>query len=74
MEEHFTSPRLTLFQMRDLPCGGQKSVKDNSVNLPIDIAPIVDILPHTLDNTERIAINYKLCLCYKCCAFKQENI
>ena len=74
MEEHFTAPRLTLFQMRDLPCGGQKSVRGNSVNLPIDIAPTVDMLPHTLDNTEIIAINYKRRLCYKGCAFKQENI
>ena len=74
MEERFTAPRLTLFQMRDLPCGGQKSVRGNSVNLPIDIAPTVDMLPRTLDNTETTAINYKHCLCYKGCAFKQENI
>ena len=74
MEECFTAPRLTLFQMRDLPCGGQKSVRGNSINLPIDIAPTVDMLPHTLDNTETIAINYKCHLCYKGCAFKQENI
>ena len=73
-QEHFTAPRLTLFQMRDLPCGGQKSVRGNSVNLPIDIAPTVEMLPHTLDNTETIAINYKCCVCYKGCAFKQENI
>ena len=59
MEEHFTAPRLTLFQMRDLACGGQKSVKGNSVNLPIDIAPTVDMLPRTLDNTETIAINFE---------------
>ena len=59
MEECFTAPRLTLFQMRDLACGGQKSVRGNSVNLPIDIAPTVDMLPHTLDNTETIAINFK---------------
>ena len=74
MEECFTAPRLTLFQMRDLPCGGQKSVRGNSVNLPIDIAPTVEMLPRTLDNTETIAINYKCHLCYKGCAFKQENI
>ena len=74
MEERFTAPRLTLFQMRDLPCGGQKSVRGNSVNLPIDIAPTVEMLPRTLDNTETIAINYKRRLCYKGCAFKQENI
>ena len=74
MEERFTAPRLTLFQMRDLPCGGQKSVRGNSVNLPIDIATTVEMLPHTLDNTETIAINYKRRLCYKGCAFKQENI
>ena len=60
--------------MRDLPCSGQKSVRGNSVNLPIDIAPTVEMLPHTLDNTETIAINYKCCLCYKGCAFKQKNI
>ena len=74
MEEHFTAPRLTLFQMRDLACGGQKSVRGNSVNLPIDIAPTVDMLPCTLDNTETIAINFKRRMCYKGCAFKQENI
>ena len=74
MEERLTSPRLTLFQMRDLPCGAQKSVRGNSVNLPIDIAPTVDMLPRTLDNSETIAINFKRRLCYKGCAFKKENI
>ena len=74
MEERFTAPRLTLFQMRDLVCGGQKSVRGNSVNLPIDITPTVDMLPCTLDNTETIAINFKRQMCYKGCAFKQENI
>ena len=74
MEERLTSPRLTLFQMRDLPCGAQKSVRGNSVNLPIDIAPTVDMLPHTLDNSETIAINFKRRMCYKGCAFKKENI
>ena len=74
MEERFTAPRLTLFQMRDLPCGGMKSVRGNSVKLPIDIAPTVDMLPRTLDNTETIAINFKRRMCYKGCAFKQENI
>ena len=59
MEERLTSPRLTLFQMRDLPCGAQKLVRGNSVNLPIDIAPTVDMLPCTLDNSETIAINFK---------------
>ena len=74
MEERLTSPRLTLFQMRDLPCGAQKSVRGNSVNLPIDIAPTVDMLPRTLDNSETIAINFKRRMCYKGCAFKKENI
>ena len=59
MEEWLTSPRLTLFQMRDLPCGAQKSVRGNSVNLPLDIAPTVDMLPRTLDNSETIVINFK---------------
>ena len=67
MEEHFTAPRLTLFQMRDLPCGGQKSVRGNSVNLPIDIAPTVEMLPRTLDNTETIAINYKWFVLQRLC-------
>ena len=74
MEERFTSPRLTLFQMRTLPCGGQISVRGNSVNLPIDVAPTVDMLPRTLDNTETIAVNLKRRMCYKGCAFKQENV
>ena len=39
MEEHFTCARITLFQMKYLPCGGQLSVRGNFVNLPIDIAP-----------------------------------
>ena len=74
MEERFTCPRLTLFQMRYFPCGGQLSVRGNFVNLPIDIAPTVDMLPRTLDNTETITINFKRRMCYKGCAFKQENI
>ena len=74
MEERFTSPRLTLFQLKYLHCGGQASVTGNSVNLPIDIAPTVDMLPRTLDNTETIAVNLKRRMCYKGSAFKKENI
>ena len=50
MEECLISPVLTFFQMRCNPIGGQAFVQGNVVNIPVDIAPTVILLPQNLKN------------------------
>ena len=43
------------------------------MNVPVDIAPTVNTLPHNLSDTDTIAIKFKRKKEYKKCEFK-ENI
>ncbi len=59
MEEWLILPHITLFTFIDLPIGGQKCVHGNVVNVPVDIAPTVTMLPRMLNDTKTIAIKFK---------------
>jgi hypothetical protein len=39
-------------QIRELPSGGQFSVKGNVVNVPVDIQPTIQSLPRKIDETD----------------------
>ncbi len=69
MEEQLIAPRITLFTFIDLPVGGQKFVCGNVVNVPVDIAPTVTMLPRMLNDTKTIAIKFKWRKQYKKCEF-----
>lgn len=65
LEERFVSPRIPFMQIRELPRGGQLSVKGNVVNVPVDVQPIVNSLPRTLDESGTIPVKLKKKLEYK---------
>ena len=49
--------------------GGRTQVLGNVVNVPVDVAPTVQILPRTLSDTETLVVKYKQKLEYKKCEF-----
>ena len=73
MEECLISHVLTFFQMRCNPFGGRAFVQGNVVNIPVDIAPTVKLLPQNLNDTQTVAIKFKYKKEYKKCGY-YENI
>ena len=59
--------------MRCNPIGGQAFIWGNVVNIPVDIAPIVELLPWNLNDTQTVAIRFKCKKEYKKCEY-YENI
>ena len=64
LEERLIAQRIPFMQMRNLPRGGQLSVKGNVVNVPVDICPTVASLPRNMNETETIAVKLKRKLQY----------
>ncbi len=73
MEERCIALRQPFFQIRELPNGGQRSIKGNVVNVPMDVAKTIDALPRNLSETETIGIKFKKKISYKKCDYS-ENI
>ncbi len=73
MEERCLALRQPFFQIRELPNGGQKSIKGNVVNVPMDVSNTINQLPRNLSETETIGIKFKKRLSYKKSAYC-ENI
>ena len=73
LEERLVSLRIPLMQIRELPSGGQFSVKGNVVNVPVDIQPTIQSLPRNIDETGTIAVKVKRRLEYKSCDYS-ENV
>ncbi|KAJ8048677.1 ATP-dependent DNA helicase PIF1 [Holothuria leucospilota] len=46
-------------QMRELPRGGQFSIKGNVVNVPVDVMPTITALPRNLSETQTVPIKLK---------------
>lgn len=60
-------------QIRQLPRGGQFSIKGNVVNVPVDIQRTINSLPRNMDKSCTIAVKLKKKLQYKKCDFS-ENV
>ena len=60
-------------QIRELPRGGQYSLKGNVINVPVDIQPTINSLPRPMDENFTVAIQLKKKLSYKKVDFK-ENV
>lgn len=60
-------------QIRELPRGGQMSVKGDAVNVPVDIQPTVNALPRQMDEHVTIAVKLKKRLSHKSACFT-ENV
>ena len=73
LEERLVSLRIPFMQIRELPRGGQYSLKGNVINVPVDIQPTVSCLPRPMDENFTIAIQLKKKLSYKKVDFK-ENV
>jgi hypothetical protein len=73
LEERLVSLRIPFMQIRQLPRGGQLSIKGNVVNVPIDIQPTINSLPRTFDKSGTISVKLKKKLSYKSCDFS-ENV
>ena len=73
LEERLVSLRTPFMQIRELPRGGQYSLKGNVINVPVDIQPTVSCLPRPVDENFTIAVQLKKKLSYKKVDFK-ENV
>ena len=73
LEERLISLRIPFMQIRELPRGGQYSLKGNVINVPVDIQPTVSCLPRPMDEHFTIAVQLKKKLSYRKVDFK-ENV
>ncbi|XP_061190534.1 uncharacterized protein LOC133198460 [Saccostrea echinata] len=73
LEERLISQRIPFMQIRELPIGGQMSVKGNVVNVPVDIQPTINALPRKMDEHVTIAVKLKKRLSHKSACFT-ENV
>ena len=73
LEERLIALRISFMQIRELPRGGQYSLKGNVINVPVDIQPTINCLPRPMDENFTVAIQLKKKLSYKKVDFK-ENV
>ena len=73
LEERSIALRIPFMQIRELPRGGQYSLKGNVINVPVDIQPTINCLPRPMDENFTVAIQLKKKLSYKTVDFK-ENV
>ena len=73
LEERLIALRIPFMQIRELPRGGQYSLKGNVINVPVDIQPTINSLPRPMDENFTVAIQLKKKLSYKKVDFK-ENV
>lgn len=65
LEERLVAARLPFMQIREMPRGGQLSIKGNVVNVPADVNRTVKQLPRLLDDNETIPVKFKRSLSLK---------
>ena len=65
LEERLIALRIPFMQIRELPRGGQYSLKGNVINIPVDIQPTINSLPSPMDEKFTVAIQLKKKLSYK---------
>ena len=65
LEERLIALRIPFMQIRELPRGGQYSLKGNVINVPVDIQPAINCLPRPMDENFTVAIQLKKKLAYK---------
>ena len=64
LEERLIALRIPFMQIRELPRGGQYSLKGNVINVPVDIQPTINCLPRPMDENFTVAIQPKKKLSY----------
>ena len=73
LEERLIALRIPFMQIRELPRGRQLSIKGNVVNVPVDIQPVINVLPRLLDENVTVAVKLKKKLSFKSYVFS-ENV
>ena len=73
LEERFISPVMAFMLIHQLLPGGQLSLSGSICHLPIKIGKIINTLPRTFDQYEKISVKLKCRLCYKNTVFN-ENV
>lgn len=73
LEERLLSPRIPFMQIRELPTGGQFSIKGSVVNVPVDVMPTVTALPRQLTSMHTIPVKLKKRLAFSSSVYT-ENI
>ena len=73
LEERLIALRIPFMQIRELPLGGQYSLKGNVINVPVDIQPTINCLPRPMDDNFTVAIQLKKKLSHKTVDLK-ENV
>ena len=59
LEERLIALRIPFMQIRELPRGGQYSLKGNVINVAVDMQPTVNSLPRPMDENFTVAIKLK---------------
>ena len=59
LEERLIALCIPFMQIRELPRGGQYSLKGNVINVPVDIQPTINCLPRPMDENFTVAIQLK---------------
>lgn len=72
LEERLLSLRIPFMQIRELPRGGQLSIRGNVVNVPVDIQPTIKALPRQFDESVTVPVRLKKKLSFKTCDFTQN--
>ena len=65
LEERLIALRIPFMPIRELPRGGQYSLKGNVINVPVDIQPTINSLPRPMGENFTVAIQLKKKLSYK---------
>ena len=65
LEERLIALRIPFMQIREIPRGGQYSLKGNVINVPVDIQLTINCLPRPMDENFTVAIQLKKKLSYK---------
>ena len=60
-------------QIRQLPRGGQYSIRGNVINVPVVVQPVVNSLPRPMDENFTVAVRLKKKLSYRKCDLT-ENV
>ena len=72
LEERLISLRIPFMSLYNLPRGGQLQMQGSVVNVPVDIAPVVQSLPRTINDAATVPIQLKRKLAYKSSVWKQN--
>ena len=65
--------RIPIMQVCNLPCGGQILVHGDIVNVPVDIASTLNVLPRSMSNSDMVSIKFKRKKAYKYCESKENK-